>query len=113
MNWLELVVRAKASRRVPGVNVPVAAPNWAVEPAPALSCRSERPPAPGNWLAAGRWAAASSSTAGAGVPVVPVAAGVWALPVDLAAPPQPASASRQSHTGERSHLTTAGIVAHG
>jgi hypothetical protein len=68
MNWPEGALRPKASRRRPGVKVPVAAPNWAEERASAPSRRSERPRTGGNWEARGRSAAASSATAGAGAP---------------------------------------------
>lgn len=62
----ELALSPKASRRVPGVNVPVAAPNCALEPTNAASARRERPWAAGNMLARGCSAAGSSATAGAG-----------------------------------------------
>src|SRR5476651_2747288 len=64
MNAPELVFRANPSRRWPGVKVPVAAPNIAVDLTSAPSCVSERPLAAGNCEAFGCSAAASSSTAG-------------------------------------------------
>ena len=57
------VVRPKASRRVPGVKVPVAAPSWAVDLTVAASWRSVRPCAVGNWPVDGCSAAGSSATA--------------------------------------------------
>lgn len=64
MNWPELEFSPKATRSTPGVNVPVAAPSWALDLTRAASARSERPWAAGNCPAAGRWAPARSSIAG-------------------------------------------------
>ena len=64
MNPPECEVRAKAKRRVPGVNVPVAAPRLALDFTSAPSCASVRPWAAGNWLVCGFSAAGSSLTAG-------------------------------------------------
>src|SRR6516162_10900208 len=69
MNAPELVFRANANRLTPGVNVPVAAPSWALAFAVSASCWSVRPLACGNWPALGCAAAPSSETAGGG-PVV-------------------------------------------
>jgi len=68
MNAPELALSANARRRCPGVKVPVAAPNIALERTRPPSCWSERPPAGGNCAACGCSAAGSSSTAG-GKPV--------------------------------------------
>src|SRR5579884_3901109 len=99
MNRLARLVRAKASRWVPGVKVPVAAPNAAVvterEPPSAASCFSDRWAAAGNWLGLGCSAAASSSTAGAGVVLLAAGTAGWRWEADGDLPaPQPA-ASRQ------------------
>src|SRR5262245_18056564 len=63
MNAPDLSVSPNASRRVPGVNVPVAAPSSAVDLTVAASCRSERPFAGGNCPEEGCSAAGSSETA--------------------------------------------------
>jgi hypothetical protein len=80
MNSPEVVVSPKASRWVPGVKVPVAAPNWALDLTSRPSWLSVRPWAAGNWLARGRSAAGSSATA-AGSAVVD---DVWVLLVAVA-----------------------------
>src|SRR5437763_8991063 len=70
MNWPELEFNPKATRCTPGVNVPVAAPSWALDLTRAASARSERPWAAGNCPATGRSAPARSSIAGGRAPVV-------------------------------------------
>src|ERR1700729_12057 len=64
MNAPDRLVRPKASRRVPGVKVPVAAPSWAVDLTSVASWRSVRPCADGNCPVEGCSAAGSSATAG-------------------------------------------------
>src|SRR5450755_1583790 len=64
MNAPELAVSPKANRRVPGVNVPVAAPSCALDFTSPPSCWSVRPCAEGNSASCGRSAAGSSATAG-------------------------------------------------
>src|SRR5450755_4771280 len=64
MNAPELAVSPKANRRVPGVNVPVAAPSCALDFTSPPSCSSVRPCAEGNSANCGRSAAGSSATAG-------------------------------------------------
>src|SRR5437763_1355527 len=66
MNWPELALSPNASLRVPGVNVPVAAPSWAVVLMSFPSWRRERPCAGGNWSARGCWAGPSWAIAGGG-----------------------------------------------
>src|SRR5947199_10720357 len=66
MNAPELVVSANANRRVPGVNVPVAAPSCALPLAREASCLSVLAPAEGNCPRCGCSAAGSSETAGGG-----------------------------------------------
>ena len=77
----ELALSPKASRCVPGVNVPVAAPNWALEPTSAPRARNERPCAVGNMPTRGCSAAASSATAGGGAAAVVLEAVVLAAVV--------------------------------
>src|ERR1700722_15652251 len=64
MNAPELAVSPNASRRVPGVNVPVAAPSCALDFASVASCLRLCAWAGGNWLVRGCSAAGSSATAG-------------------------------------------------
>src|SRR5579859_7729393 len=70
MNAPEEVVSAKATRRVPGVKVPVAAPNWALELTSRASWVRVRPLTAGNVPVAGCSAAGSSLIAGGGPGVV-------------------------------------------
>src|ERR1039458_2389571 len=98
MNAPELVVSPNASRRVPGVKVPVAAPSCALDFASAASCLSVRPWAGGNCAAPGFSAAASSSSAGCAAAVDEVADAavrveVAELELELEEEPQPAAAS--------------------
>ena len=110
MNRCELSVSANASRRTPGVNVPLAAPSCPLDVASLASCCSDLPEAEGNWLATGCRAAASSSTAGAGFAAVvaevrvPVAAGL-ALELCLAELPQAASPSAAATIARRRATT--------
>src|ERR1039458_5469306 len=74
MNAPAAVVSPNASRRVPGVKVPVAAPSWALALASAPSCSSVLPWGGGNRVGSGVSAAASSSSAGGVVAVDELAA---------------------------------------
>src|SRR5581483_11510732 len=70
MNAPDFAFRAKAKRRVPGVNDPVAAPSWALDFTWLASSWRLRPLADGNCDAFGACAAASSSTAGGSAALV-------------------------------------------
>src|SRR5450755_635856 len=96
MNAPDVVVSPNASRRVPGVNVPVAAPSWALALASAASCLSVFPWEGGNWVGSGFSAAASSSSAGGVAAVDEVAGGAaWVEVAELEdeEEPQPVAAS--------------------
>src|SRR5947207_11562109 len=100
MNWPELALSPYASLRVPGVNVPVAAPSWAVVLMSFPSWRRERPCAGGNWSARGCWAGPSWAIAGGGelVAVVLVLA-AWEAELEVwvaADEPHPAIARASS-----------------
>src|SRR5450631_1183032 len=68
----ELVLRPNATRRVPGVNTPVAAPNWAWALVSVAICCSVRPAAAGNLPAVGcsAWASPGAGVTAAGVEAV-------------------------------------------
>src|SRR5437899_219555 len=87
MNAPELVFSANAKRPLPGVNVPVAAPSWALELTVLASCWRVFALGDGNWLGLGCCAAESSATAGGG-PLVAVAV-VAVLLESLLAPADP------------------------
>src|SRR5437764_11638310 len=105
MNRCARSVSANASRRRPGVNVPLAAPNCAVEAASLASCWSVLPEADGNWPAAGCSAADRLSTAGEGFDVVAAGRAAVVLELCVAELPHAAIASAAAAIANRRSTT--------